>query len=135
MPKRSFAVAASFGLAASLSVVVLGDESGYALTDNQKMNLAALEAMWETEPAPAGLTAFGIPDLKTHTTHAAIKIPYVLGLISTRSLDRPVAGILPLVAVAETRVENGVKAYDALERLKANPIDQRAARRFRTQSP
>ena len=68
------------------------------------MKLAALEAMWETEPAPAGLTAFGIPDLKTHTTHAAIKIPYVLGLISTRSLDRPVAGILPLVAVAVARL-------------------------------
>ena len=128
--KRSFAVAASFGLAASLSVVVLGDESGYALTDNQKMKLASLEAMWETEPAPAGLTAFGIPDLKTHTTHAAIKIPYVLGLISTRSLDKPVAGILPLVAVAETRVESGVKAYDALERLKANPKDVTARADF-----
>ena len=34
-------VAAAFGLASSLSVVVLGDESGYALTDNQKMKLAA----------------------------------------------------------------------------------------------
>ncbi len=128
--KRSFAVAASFGLAASLSVVVLGDESGYALTDNQKMKLAALEAMWETEPAPAGLTAFGIPDLKTHTTHAAIKIPYVLGLIATRSLDRQVTGILPLVAVAETRVENGVRAYDALERLKVSPNDPAARAAF-----
>ena len=127
---RSFTVAAAFGLAAALSVVVLGDESGYALTDNQKMKLAALEAMWETEPAPAGLTAFGIPDLKTRTTHAAIKIPYVLGLISTRSLDRPVAGILPLVAVAETRVESGIKAYDALERVKANPSDPRARADF-----
>ena len=128
--KRSFAVAASFGLAASLSVVVLGDESGYALTDNQKMKLAALEAMWETEPAPAGLTAFGIPDMQSRTTHAEIKIPYVLGLISTRSLDKPVAGILPLVAVAETRVENGVKAYDALERLKASPTDVQARADF-----
>src|SRR5699024_11568410 len=35
--KRSLTVAASFGLAAALSVVVLGDESGYALTDTQKM--------------------------------------------------------------------------------------------------
>lgn len=121
--KRSFAVAAAFGLASSLSVVVLGDESGYALTDNQKMKLAALEAMWETEPAPAGLTAFGIPDLQARTTHAEIKIPYVLGLIATRSIDKPVQGILSLVAVAETRVESGVKAYDALERLKVSPTD------------
>ena len=63
-------MAASFGLAASLSVVVLGDESGYALTDNQKMKLAALEAMWNTEPAPAGLTLFGLPSVETRTTHA-----------------------------------------------------------------
>lgn len=52
--KRSMAVAAAFGLASSLSVVVLGDESGYALTDNQKMKLAALESMWHTERRPPG---------------------------------------------------------------------------------
>jgi cytochrome d ubiquinol oxidase subunit I len=52
MARRSMMVAAAFGLASSLSVVVLGDESGYALTDNQKMKLAAIEAMWETEKAP-----------------------------------------------------------------------------------
>ncbi|KAE9708285.1 cytochrome bd-I ubiquinol oxidase subunit CydA, partial [Escherichia coli] len=54
--KRSMTVAAAFGLASSLSVVVLGDESGYALTDNQKMKLAAIEAAWHTAPAPAGMT-------------------------------------------------------------------------------
>ncbi len=128
--KRSFAVAASFGLAASLSVVVLGDESGYTLTDNQKMKLAALEAMWETEPAPAGLTAVGFPSLKDRTTHAAVKVPYVLGLIATRSLDKPVTGIFELVAVAETRIENGMKAYDALQHLKADPNDRVARASF-----
>ena len=121
--KRSMTVAAAFGLAASLSVVVLGDESGYALTDNQKMKLAALEAMWRTEPAPAGLTAFGIPSLEDRETHYEVKIPYVLGLISTRSIDKPVEGILELVAIAQTRIESGVLAYDALERIKANPSD------------
>jgi len=128
--RRSFAVAAAFGLASALSVVVLGDESGYALTDNQKMKLAALEAMWETEPAPAGLAAFGIPSLADRKTHAEIKIPYVLGLIATRSIDKPVAGIFELVAVAEGRIENGVKAYDALERLKASPSDPAARADF-----
>lgn len=124
--KRSMAVAAAFGLAASLSVVVLGDESGYALTDNQKMKLAALEAMWETEPAPAGLTLFGIPDMKTHETHYEVKIPYVLGLISTRSLDKPVMGILDLVETAEGRIRNGIVAYGALETLKVSPKDPAA---------
>jgi cytochrome d ubiquinol oxidase subunit I len=46
--KRSFAIAASFGMAAILSVIVLGDESGYEMGDVQKTKLAAIEAEWET---------------------------------------------------------------------------------------
>lgn len=42
--KRSFAIAASFGMAAVLSVIVLGDESGYEMGDVQKTKLAAIEA-------------------------------------------------------------------------------------------
>ena len=61
LAKRSFVIASAFGLAAALSVIVLGDESGYDLTSNQKMKLATIEAMWETEPAPASFTVFGIP--------------------------------------------------------------------------
>ena len=56
--KRSMTVAASFGLAAALSVVVLGDESGYTAGENQKMKIAAIEAMWDTEAAPASFTIF-----------------------------------------------------------------------------
>jgi len=128
--KRSMTVAAAFGLASALSVVVLGDESGYMLTDNQKMKIAALEAMWNTEPAPAGLTAFGFPDMKTHTTKDAVTIPYVLGLIATRSLDHQVEGILPLVATAQTRIESGVQAYDAVQHLRANSGDVAARAEF-----
>ncbi|MGS0759115.1 cytochrome ubiquinol oxidase subunit I, partial [Roseateles sp. GG27B] len=62
LAKRSMTVAASFGLAAALSVTVLGDESGYLSSEHQKMKLAAIEAMWDTEPAPAAFTAFGFPD-------------------------------------------------------------------------
>ena len=60
---RSMTVAASFGLASALSVVVLGDESGYTAGLNQKMKIAAIEAMWQTEPAPASFTVVGIPDI------------------------------------------------------------------------
>ena len=56
LAKRSMVVAASFGLASALSVVVLGDESGYVATEHQKMKIAAMEAMYHTEPAPAALT-------------------------------------------------------------------------------
>jgi cytochrome d ubiquinol oxidase subunit I len=128
--KRSFTVAAAFGLAASLSVVVLGDESGYALTDNQKMKLAAIEAEWHTEPAPAGITVFGIPRYEGRDTLYQVKVPYVLGLIGTRSLTGQVEGIFPLVAKAKLRIENGLTAYDAVEKLKANPDDLAAGAAF-----
>src|ERR1700691_1614339 len=61
--KRSMAVAASFGLACSLSVVVLGDESGYLTGEDQKMKVASMQAEWNTEPAPASFTVFGLPDV------------------------------------------------------------------------
>jgi cytochrome d ubiquinol oxidase subunit I len=130
LARRSMTVAAAFGLASSLSVVVLGDESGYAMTDNQKMKLAGIEAMWHTEPAPAGLTLFGIPSLADRETRYEIKIPYVLGLISTRSLSGQVAGINELVLRADERIRRGIIAYDALETLKVDQANSSARARF-----
>ena len=112
--KRSMTVAASFGLAAALSVVVLGDESGYAVSENQKMKMAAIEAMWETEPAPASFTVFGIPDVEQHTTHFAVHVPWVMGLIGTRSLDKQIPGIAQLVDETKGKIDNGILAYDAM---------------------
>lgn len=134
LAKRSFVIAAAFGVASALSVIVLGDESGYALTDNQKMKLAAIEAMWETEPAPASFTAVGIPSLADRKTHYAIHIPWVMGLIGTRSIDREIPGIDQLVARAEERIRNGLGAYDALEKLKANQADAAARSTFEAKS-
>ncbi len=71
---RSFAVAAGFGLASVCSVIVLGDESGYTTGEVQKVKLAAIEAEWDTAPAPAPFTAIGIPNQKEQRTDYAIKI-------------------------------------------------------------
>jgi cytochrome bd ubiquinol oxidase subunit I len=119
--KRSMAVAASFGLACSISVVVLGDESGYLDGENQKMKVASIEAEWQTEPAPASFTLFGFPDVAARKTHDAVKIPWVLGLIATRSVDQTVLGIDDLVARARTRIVAGIEAYVALQLLRAAP--------------
>lgn len=116
--RRSFAIASAFGLAAILSVIVLGDESGYEIGDVQKTKLAAIEAEWDTHPAPAGFTLFGIPDQEAMRTDYAIKIPYVLGLIATRSLDKEVTGIKDLLVQHEARIRNGMKAYALLEQLR-----------------
>jgi cytochrome d ubiquinol oxidase subunit I len=120
---RSMTVAASFGLAAALSVVVLGDESGYMAGENQKMKIAAIEAMWNTEPAPASLTLVGLPDQKDHRTLAAVRIPWALGLIATRSVDKPVMGVNQLVERAQGRIRSGMIAYGAMRDLRAHPGD------------
>jgi cytochrome d ubiquinol oxidase subunit I len=126
--KRSATVALSFGLAASLSVVVLGDESGYTLTEHQKMKISAIEAMWHTEPAPAPFSIFGFPDSTTHETYARIQIPWMLGLIATRSLHTEVPGIYELVARAKERIANGIPAYSALRALRRDSADADARR-------
>jgi cytochrome d ubiquinol oxidase subunit I len=128
--QRSMAVAASFGLACALSVVVLGDESGYVAGENQKMKVAAIEAEWHTERPPAKFTLFGIPDLKEHVTHDEIDLPWVLGLIATRSTDKPVLGIYDLVAANRVRIVSGVEAYAALKALRADPGDAALRARF-----
>ncbi len=127
---RSMTVAASFGLASALSVVVLGDESGYTIGLNQKMKIAAIEAMWRTEPAPASFTVIGIPDIGTHTTIGAIRVPWVLGLIATRSLNTEVAGIDNLVSDAKQRIKGGMIAYGAMQTLRGHPDDAVARAAF-----
>ncbi|MBX9586932.1 MAG: cytochrome ubiquinol oxidase subunit I [Gammaproteobacteria bacterium] len=124
--KRSMTVAASFGLATALSVVVLGDESGYLATSHQHMKVAAMEAMWHTEPAPAAITVFGIPDIDSQTTHYKLEIPYLLGLITTRSIDEQLPGIVELVQASKPRIANGMKAYVALNTLQKDPTNSAA---------
>jgi len=116
---RSIAVAAAFGLASALSVIVLGDESGYAAGEVQRVKLATIEAEWHTEKAPAAITAFGFPNEATQSTDYAIKIPYLLGLIATRSVDEKITGITELRDENEVKIRNGMSAYSALEKLRA----------------
>ena len=117
--RRSFAVAASFGMAAILSVIVLGDESGYKVGEVQRVKLAAIEAEWHTEPAPAAFTVVGFPNQETMETDYAIKIPYAMGIIATRTLDEEVTGIKDLIKDHEVRIRNGMVAYGLLEKLRA----------------
>jgi cytochrome d ubiquinol oxidase subunit I len=129
---RSFAVASGFGLASALSVIVLGDESGYTTGETQKVKLAVIEAEWETQKPPASFMVFGIPDDRTETSRFAIYVPWALGLMATRSVDTPVLGIRELRRQAEQRIRNGVKAYLALQQVKAGSKDPDVMRTFET---
>ncbi len=119
--KRSFRVAAAFGFAAACSVIVLGDESGYTVGDAQQTKMAAIEAMWNTEEAPAGLTLVAGINQAEMKNDWEVKVPWLLGMIGTRSLTREMPGIIDIKAQNRDRIERGMKAVETLEALRKSP--------------
>lgn len=131
--KRSFRVAAAFGLVVSVFTIHLGDESGYLVAKDQPAKMAAMEATWETLPAPAPMTIFGFPDEKAQATHYKLEIPWLYGIIATRSLDTPIPGIKELTAQNTARIENGIKALETLSALRRDPTNEILRARFAEQ--
>ena len=121
--KKSFRNAAAFGFASICSVIVLGDESGYTVGEAQQTKLAAMEAMWETEPAPASFNLIAIPNEAEMKNDFAIEIPWVMGLIGTRSLDKQIPGIKEIRIKNRERIISGMSAVTALEALRKNQSD------------
>ncbi|MBH1931196.1 cytochrome ubiquinol oxidase subunit I [Serratia rubidaea] len=128
--KRSYAIAAAFGIASVLSVILLGDESGYEMGDVQQTKLAAIEAEWETQPAPADFTLFALPNQLKQKNRFAITIPYALGIIATRSLDTPVIGLRELMTQHEARIRNGILAYSLLKVLRTGAYSSQDVTQF-----
>ena len=128
--KRSFRVASAFGLASVLSVIVLGDESGYTVGEAQQTKMAALEAMWETEPAPAGLKLIAGINEAEQKNDWEIEIPYVMGLIGTRSVDKQIPGIHEIKAKNRERVIRGIEAVKALEAIRKDRNNEGAKQVF-----
>ncbi len=128
--KRSFRIAAAFGLASIASVIVLGDESGYMVGEAQQTKMAAIEAMWETEPAPAGLNLIALPNEAEMKNDFEIKLPWVMGLIGTRSVSKEIPGIIEIKAKNRERIISGIEAVQRLEALRKNPSDPDLKARF-----
>ncbi|WP_439287175.1 cytochrome ubiquinol oxidase subunit I [Lonepinella sp. BR2357] len=132
--KRSFAIAATFGLVATGSTIILGDESAYQTVTDQPVKFAAMEGEWHTQPAPASWTLFAIPNQAERKNDAEIKIPFMGGMIATRSLDGTYPGLIDLEATNTQRVRNGIVAYGLLEELraqkKAGQIDEATKAQF-----
>jgi cytochrome d ubiquinol oxidase subunit I len=128
--KRSFRIAAAFGFASVCSVIVLGDESGYVVSESQQTKLAAMEGMWETEPAPAGFNLLAIPNEAEMKNDFAIEIPWVMGIIGTRSLDKQIPGLKDILAKNRARVVAGIEAVRLLEALRQDGSDDATRARF-----
>ena len=128
--RSSFRLAAVFGMIATLMTIQMGDESGYLVTKDQPTKIAAMEAIWETHEAPAPLTLFAIPDEAAQTNHAQIDVPWLFGLMGTRSLSTEIPGIKELTAQAEQRIVNGQKAIGVLEQLRKDPANEQLREQF-----
>ncbi|WP_248789274.1 cytochrome ubiquinol oxidase subunit I, partial [Escherichia coli] len=87
----------------------------------QQTKMAAIEAMWETEPAPASFNLIADINQAEQKNNWAVQIPYVMGLIGTRSLDTPILGIHDIKIINEKRIINGQKAVLLLEQLRSAP--------------
>ena len=100
------------------------------MTKNQPTKIAAMEAVWETHEAPAPMSLFAIPDEKNRTNTREISIPWVFGIIGTRSLSTEIEGINPLVEKAEARIINGQTAVTLLEELRKPPENANLRKQF-----
>ncbi|MCS5873948.1 cytochrome ubiquinol oxidase subunit I [Klebsiella pneumoniae subsp. pneumoniae] len=66
-------------MAAILSVIVLGDESGYEWVTCRENQTGGYRSRVETQPAPAAFTLFGFPIRMRRPTTFAIQIPLRAG--------------------------------------------------------
>jgi len=128
--RRSFRIAAAFGFASAMSVIVLGDESGYTVSESQQTKLAAMEAMWHTEEAPAAFNLFAIPNEKEQRNDYEVQIPYAMGIIGTRSFTKEIPGIIEIKEKNRERIHSGIQAVSALEALRQDKNDATAKERF-----
>ena len=74
------------------------------------------------------LIAFADPELKKNTFE--ITIPWLAGILSTRSLDKQIPGLNQIIAENKERITQGVVAVKALEQLRKNPNDAQARATF-----
>ncbi len=130
LAKRSFRMAALFGVMATIGVITLGDALGFVAARVQPTKLAAMEAVWKTEQAPMPFNLIAFPDQKERVNHAAVQIPDLLSLLVTHSLTGTVPGIDALEKRAERKIRNGIPAVEALETLSQDPGDAAARAQF-----
>lgn len=131
LARRSFRVAAVFGMLGGAGVITLGDALGYVGAHVQPAKLAAMEALWTSEKAPMAFNVIALPNQAEQKNDFAIRIPALLSILVTHSLDGVVPAIDQLEAEARNRIRNGIPAVQAMERLSSNPRDEAALAQFK----
>lgn len=114
--KRSFKIAAIFGLCSALAVIFMGDRSGLYVYHAQPTKLAAIEGVWQTEAAPAGWSVIAWPDQVTRQNTFNLTIPYLGSLILSHDLNGSITGIDELEAQNKLRIINGQQELMMLDK-------------------
>ncbi|WDL95937.1 cytochrome ubiquinol oxidase subunit I [Alicyclobacillus sp. ALC3] len=96
--KRSFHIAATIAVIASLLVAVVGHEQAQHLVTAQPMKMAASEALWNTSPEHAPWTVVAGINSADHKNSFAIQIPYALSILAYNKTQGKVEGINQLQA-------------------------------------
>lgn len=122
--RRSFKIAALFGLFSSVAVIIMGDQSGLYVYHAQPTKLVAIEGIWENEQAPVGWSLIAIPDQEKQTNTFDLRIPYVGSLILNHDMKTPVVGAKQLIAENKEKIIKGQQALLMLDQLRKDPHNQ-----------
>lgn len=120
--KRSMTIGLLFALCAMGGSGLSGDISALLVTKHQPAKLAAMEAEYHTQEPPAAWSLFAIPNEDEMDNYVSIKIPALLGLIATHSIDTPVKGLRDIVAENEQRVRSGLIANRTLTAMRKGDV-------------
>ncbi|TQK20340.1 cytochrome bd-I ubiquinol oxidase subunit 1 apoprotein [Microbacterium sp. SLBN-154] len=98
-----------FVIASFIGVAVSGDQLSLVMVATQPMKMAAAEAMWDTAcGADASFSIFSIGTPDGTEEIWSLRVPYLLSLLSTHSLDGCVEGLNDLQALYTEQFGAGV---------------------------
>jgi len=98
--RKSFNIATVFGFIAIFLVILVGHSQAQQMVEVQPMKMAAVEALWESEN-PASFSLFTVGDEANLKDRFALRIPYVLSILSYNQPAGEVKGIKNLQAEYE----------------------------------
>jgi len=128
--RRSFRMAALFGVLSSAGVITLGDALGFVGAHAQPSKLVAMEGIWEDEAPPVAFNVAAVPNEEEMRHEYSLQVPYLTSLLVTRSLDQEVPSAESVIAESKERIRNGIQAVAALQRLQADAEDSEARAQF-----
>ncbi|MCL4560486.1 MAG: cytochrome ubiquinol oxidase subunit I [Chloroflexi bacterium] len=103
---HSFQIATVFGTIAVALLILVGHTQAQHMVQTQPMKMAAAEALWHSMD-PASFSLITIGNLSQTGDVFAIRIPYVLSLLSYNSLTGRVEGIYDLQALYQQQYGPG----------------------------